>query len=252
MKQKTPKQFALEQAVKKARKSALNRASRLRKRGYVLPKDIVGDLPKVITEATLRRFQSYDLKYMYQRAVFISPEGVKVKGTERKKQEFSERSKKSAETRRKKYYATSEREISAKPVSKARAFFATIEDLSWEIEFSWYDRVSLWTHNKGSQSLESIKQRDANMMMAMLRDAIAKNGEEATLTRINDRAKDIYEIIDIVLLASGDSYYQSARSLEVNRKIQLFGEIVKGAPLTASESQYFSDLAEQNESYDTN
>lgn len=246
---KSEKQKALEAEVKKARRSAQRRVRSLRKRGYTLPENIVPNLPKKITEATLRRMQGLDMKALYKKAVYVSPEGVSIKGFERRKEEQKETARKAAETR-KRHLAETKVKAAPAPVSIAKVFFSAIEDLIWQIQYSWYDRARLWTHSTGSLSLESIKEHDADMMLNMLEKAIVEQGEEAVLKRINEKAPEIYEIIAIVLLASGDSYYQSALNGEVNNKVQEFGEIIKGSPLTASESEYFSSLGEKQAVYE--
>ena len=243
-------QKELEKEAKRLLRNIKRRVKSAQKRGYSFSTDYVPNLPKKVTEGTIRRLKKYTPEYQAKHSVYVSPTGVEISGTERKKQEYTERSKKAAETRKRHYKeAETRKAISDEPAPVAKVLFMTIEDLIWQISFSWYDRVQLWTHNKGKQSLEYFKTRDANYMIGALEQAIADSGEEAVLTRINNSATRIYEIIEMVLLGSGNKYYLESRDGEVNAKVQEFAEIVKGAPLTASENLYLTDLAESQQNF---
>lgn len=243
--QKSESQLQLEKEVKKELAKIKRRVRNISKRGYSVPESIVPTLPKKITEKTLSRFQKISPQEIYKRSVYVSPTGTKIKGTERRKQERSESARKGYETRRNKFYANKP-QLKAPDneyTSEAKIIMLTVEDLIWQISFGWYDRSRLWTHN--NNQLESIRERDSNMLLNILNEEIGKSGKNIVLARINANAKEIYEILDLVLLASGEYYHISARAGEVNQKIQRFAEIIKGNALTAAESIYFSELAEE-------
>ena len=251
-KAKDEAQLALEKEVKRLRKNLVRRVNYAKKKGYSFSEDYIPDLPKTITEGTLRKFSKYTPQHTLKHSVYISPTGTKQAGAERRKEEATERAKRVAKT----YYKNQEipngqkaRVSSSEPAKVSRVLFMTIEDLMWQLEYSWYDRSRLWTHVHAGRTLESYKVSDSGYMKAALETAIAKDGEEAVLTRINDNAQAIYEIIDQVLLGSGDKYHQEARDGEISAQTQKFAAIIKGAPITQEESLYLTDLAERQQNF---
>lgn len=104
-KKKTPAQAKLEAEVKKERKRIQQFVRRARKRGYTFPESIVPNLPKKITEKTLSRYKKITPQTLYEKAVYISPEGITVEGTKRRVQERYESAAKAKETREKYYIA---------------------------------------------------------------------------------------------------------------------------------------------------
>lgn len=254
-KQKDETQLELEKEVKRLRNNLMQNVRRARKRGYTFSDDYIPNLPKTITEGTLRKFQKYTPKHMYSHSVYTSPEGTVIQGLERKAEESKERAQRAAETRRT-YYKEQETPKGEKPriasqesAPVAKVLLMNIEDLTWQLEFSWYDRSRLWTHTAAKKSLEEYKHDDSNYMLNALRDAIATDGEEAVLERINNNATEIYAIIDQVLLGSGDKYHQDARDAVINAQVRKFARIVKGKPISASESLYLTDLAEKQQNF---
>ena len=251
--EKDEEQLKLEEEVKRLRRNIMQNVRRAKKRGYTFSDNYVPKLPQSITEGTLRKFQKYTSEHMYKHSVYVSTEGIKKEGVERKKEENVIRSQRSAETRKQHYQ---EQEIpngekpkvaSSEPAPMQEVLLMNIEDLIWQIEFSWYDRSRLWTHSQGRRPLKDYKTDDASYMKAALETAIQTDGEQAVLERINANATTIYAILDQVLLGSGDKYHLESRDGVINSQVQKFAAIVKGSPITASESLLLTDMAEKQQ-----
>ena len=254
-KDKDETQLALEQEVIRLRNNLMQNVRRAKNRGYTFSTNYVPNLPKKITEGTLRKFKKFTTEHMYKHSVYVSPEGTKQKGYERRAEEYSESAKKGAQTRMK-YYKEAETPVGGPkkvpvetPASVAEVLLINIEDLMWQIEYSRYDRSIIWTHNVNKKPLEDYKKDDSNDMLAALKDAIAKDGKEVVLKRINEKATEIYEIINQVFLSSGDKYYKDARDAIINAQVQKFAKIVQGGPITAEQSMYFTEMAEKKQGY---
>ena len=247
-KQKTSKQLALESQVKAERRKVVRRVRDISKRGYSLPKNFVPDLPENITEATLRKFQKYTAEYVYKHSVYISPEGTKVTGTQRRKEERSEASKKGAETRRQRYYDShpmskkgtskmlpKEENVVINNIQEQISMF-TIEDIEYQINEWLID-------GRWSRELTILKDKDVNKLSETLAKAINTYGRATVAKNIQDNADEIMRIISSVLYESGSKYHDTGRE-GMNMKIQVFSRLITGQSLTARESLELTEYGE--------
>lgn len=213
-------------------------------RGYTFPDSVVSKLPKRVTEATIRRLDKTRPAALYKKAVYTSPEGVKVSGTKRRTQERSEQAKKAAETRRQRFIEerNAASGIKGEPPQEAAFALNTIEEILYvidnrEIKESW------WQHKQ--DPLGKYKEEDANRLRGVLEQAIAEQGEEAVAARIAENAQAIGELITAALQGSGDRYRENGREA-VNALVQKFAAILRGRPLTASESLELTEQGEED------
>lgn len=216
-------------------------------RGYAFPDSVAPKLPKRVTEATIRRLDKIRPAYLYKKAVYTSPEGVQVSGTKRRTQERSEQAKKAAETRRRRFIEDRNAVPGLKGEAPQEAAFAlnTIEEILYaidnrEIKESW------WKHKwKKWAPLGHYKEKDANLLRNALEQAIAAEGRNAVAARIAENAQAIGELIIQALQGSGDRYRENGREA-VNALVQKFASILKGRPLTASESLELTEQGEED------
>ena len=258
-KKKTPEQQALEREVKKERKRAKQLVRRATKRGFSFPENIVPDLPKKITEATLRKYKRLTPEYLYSKAVYVSPEGTIYTGSQRRAQERSEASQKSAETRARFYraerwldyeldnpiwddeYEQAKQDFESKqgygpaPTPESRLVLNQLRDMiaNWQPRDVW------------SIALAELKRKDRDLLDRTLEGIVAREGEDAVARRAQDNAEILVALADKILYDSGDSY--KTRGVDgVNQQIQQFAEILQGRPLTVRESMEYTEYGEQN------
>ena len=213
------------------------------KRGYTVPESIIPKRPKVITPESISNLKKRTGEYIARKSVYISPEGTKVKGLQRFKQELSNRSKKAAETRKnfdaKK--AKEEPNISwhetEEPVYKSYVVLQQLRDLidSWTPDARW------------SSELTGLKNQDKKLLENALNFAIERDGLEAVAQRCESNADTIISIANSILYqSSGDSYRKNGReNAQIN--IQKIGAILLGRGLTVSESIEFTSYADFDE-----
>lgn len=214
-------------------------------RGYTFPDSVVPKLPKRVTEATIRRLDKIRPAYLYKKAVYTSPEGVQVSGTKRRTQERSEQAKKAAETRRRRFIedrGASPGGLRGEPPQEAAFALKTIEEILYvidnrEIKEEW------WKYKR--DPLGRYKEEDANRLRSALEQAIADEGRDAVAARIAENAQAIGELVTQALQGSGDRYRETGREA-VNALVQKFAAILRGRPLTASESLELTEQGEED------
>lgn len=220
------------------------------KRGYTVPESIIPNRPKVINPESIFVLKKRTGEYIAKKSVYISPEGTKVKGLQRLKEERSERSKRAAETR-KNFYARKAQEQNpsyldtnwnepAESVYKSHVVLQQLRDLidSWTPDARW------------SSELTGLKNQDKKLLENALNFAIERDGLEAVAQRCEANADTIISTANAILYqSSGDSYRKNGReNAQIN--IQKIGAILLGRGLTVSESIKFTsyaDLEEDNE-----
>lgn len=267
---KTPEQQALEKEVKRRRNNAKRLVSSASKRGYSFPENIIPELPKNITEGTLRKFKKYTPEYLYSKAVYVSPEGIEITGSKRRTAERSESSKKAAE-KRATYYSNKEPTISFQdyieqytdeseppdysqflrdyqeqygegtaPTPEDDTVLRRIEDMidSWAPSAEWTHISTL------TGPLSDYKEDDKNKLKSALLSALFEQGRNEVAKRAQKNADQLIYLANRVLYESGSSY--KTRGVEgVNRDIQLFKTLLTGVTPTVQESQEFSYEAER-------
>ena len=145
-KKQTPLQLEHKKQVKRL-KQAIARAE---KRGYIFPEDIIPEKPKRITRKTVERLKKIKTTELYAKAEKLDIEtGELIPGTEARKQERSEASKKAARTRKEKRYNAQqgESEYESFPsaadivISNFRAEASRFPEVAQPIVNQWLDRL---------------------------------------------------------------------------------------------------------------
>lgn len=272
---KTPEQQALEREVKRRRTNAKRLVSRATKRGYSFPENIVPDLPKKITEGTLRRFEKLTPDYLYSKAVYVSPEGTQLTGSQRRSVERHIASERAAQTRDRYYQDRRDREYARERERYIESERAYQDYLQEQQEQEWTKHLeseqgygtaptpedetvlrqledmidswapsSEWTHiSTLTGPLSDYKEDDKTKLKSALLSALFEQGRNEVAKRAQKNASQLISIANRVLYESGSSYKN--RGVEgVNRDIQLFKTLLTGVTPTVQESQEFSYEAE--------
>ena len=280
-KNKTPEQQALEKEVKKQRKRVQQFVNRAKKRGYTFSENIVPSLPKKITEKTLSRFKKLTPEVLYQKAIYVSPEGTIIQGNVRRARERVEASQKAAITRRR-YYEEQlakerERYLNEHKNEIDEWFDYERDNPLWDddLEEAWEDyqqsqqgygpaptpqsklvlnnirtMIENWVpRDIWSISLTELKKKDRDLLLSVLDGTIAREGEDVVAKRCEENAEELYSIVDRVLYDSGNSY--KTRGVDgVNQDIQRFAQIIMGRSVTVRESMEFTEYGEQTGVYE--
>lgn len=240
-------QAKVEKEVKKNIKRIKQFIRRAAKRGYSLPsaEDIIGKMPKKIGEGTLRKLQNITPERLYKKAVYVSPEGTKIKGTERRKQERSESAKRAAETR-KSFYSNREYDYNYSTVTTSldseeeySPQFSSLAIQEIQNMIATFEPSSAW-----SEGLTDYKNKDVKLLSNALDYAINTYGFEQTALMCEQHADELISIANAVMYqSSGDSYRRSGREV-AQQNIQRFVAILKGKPLNIRESLELTSYGE--------
>lgn len=242
----TPKQQVekeIKKEIGKQRKRIRQAIRRLEKRGYSVPENILPPTPKHPTEKTLSRLTKITTDYLYKKSVYISPEGVTMKGTERHKMERSEAAKRAAETRRK-FYEEPKGPNTAEPGGYGDGVIEEPEETYvalWRIQ----EMIDEWEPNPlWSQELTVMKAQDVYRLSNLLQSAIRNEGEDAVAQRVQDNALDIQDIVERVLHSSGSAYRELGRE-GINQDLNRFAALISGRPLNVQESAQYTEFGER-------
>ncbi len=99
------------QEYRKQRKRIQSTINRLRKEGYFPAINILPDIPKKITQGSVRRLQKIDIEYIYNKSVFLDTEtgelleGKRPKSKHKQKPKVDTKNKKKKERQQKERYA---------------------------------------------------------------------------------------------------------------------------------------------------
>lgn len=232
---------------------------RASKRGYSFSSTAVPTIPDNITEKTLEKFKSIRPKTLYKKAIYVSPEGITIKGTVRKKQELSEASKKAAETKRRNYVQNllrmsreADRALEAyreeypelepyEQFAEGIASTPETDTVLHQIE----SMIENWQPNPAwTPAFVIIKTHDKNLLKSTLEGVLAREGREAVAQRCQDNAIEVVRIADRVLYGSGNEY--KVRGVDgVNNDVQRFATIIGGSSPTVAESRRYTEEAEE-------
>ena len=242
-KEKTEAQKQLELEVKKNLRRIKRFVKSAEKRGYSFSDKAIPNLPKTITKETLYRFQSITPEKLYKKSVYVSPAGTKVKGTERRKAERSEASKKAGETRKR--YFESQKETSD----------LLFQQVSFEPEYEsamvfqqFIEMFESWMPDDiYSQDLKTYKQRDRDRALGIINGARDQLGDTQVAMNIQNNANRLNELAVKILYESGNKYRDDSRNGEINLALNELTAILYGRSLTVSESLILTEISESNE-----
>lgn len=248
--QKSEAQKQLEREVKKNLRRIKRFIKSAEKRGYTFSESAIPSLPKKITEKTLQRFEAIRPQQLYKKSVYVSPTGTKVKGTKRRTEERSISAKKAAETR-KRFYEERKYKYDTTPDesfyidSSGEYFIDYAPDVTTLVLDTVKSMIDNWTpDSRWSKELAKLKEHDVNILRNILNSAIAELGERQVALNCENHAEEIITIANQVLYESGNSFKQTGRD-GMQVQIQRFAAIIRGKPLTVSESIELTSLAEE-------
>jgi len=248
---KSEEQLALEAEYRKLRKSRLASANRMLKRGYVLPSNIIPKIPQKITPGSIRELKKRDTKYMLEKSVYVDVEGTVIPGTKRRAQERREATRKGVEKRRATLYnlLPSDMEPGEGAVDWGRVMFSNVQDKIASLpDFDMLVNSPLNAPPEWGAELRKYKEGDLALVRNIWEKAQREYNYDDLMNRIEANAELINDIMEAILTTSGDVYVEISgpEHTGMNRKIQQLAEILKGGPLTAKESLFFTAQGEAN------
>jgi len=245
---------------------------RIGKLGYVPLDNVYKDeTPKYISQKLLDKLKRA-VENIYQFAKYYDPiKDSYIIGTERRRQEYSERSRKGWETRRaneakrraeelekeqieaekaKQEQGQKDSEINEEEIRrKARKQAEDEQGLPRETEVAFNqieDLINNWTESiLWSEELKRIKRNDRNTLKSVLDGAISSLGREQVIRNCVNHERDLIDIVNRVLYGSGSKYKEYSAREGVQIDINKFTEILYGRPLTVAESKDISDMMER-------
>lgn len=242
-KRSAEEQQELNKAYQRELRNLKRRIQTKRKRGYSIPDSLIPSKPKTITPESVLNLKKRTGEYIAKKSVYVSPEGTKIKGAERLKQERSEASKKGAETRRKNYYKSRPEVKIAPPEMRANDTLDTLNNIRDKLD-QWFPS-SNW-----SNDLAILKERDKNRVQGVLDGAISLLGEEQVALNAMQNANELNAYFDKVLYESGNKYREDSRGNEINLAINRIASILFGRSLNNQESEQYTELGERLESHE--
>ena len=192
---------------------------RAEKRGFTFD-DIIPETPKRITKKQLNLIKSLTPNVLYSRSQYTDPQtGESMTGTEGRR---LERSRAALKRFKKSTY---------NPPIEQDSVLHQIEQMiaDWKPFPNW------------SKYFTEVKREDKNRLKALLDGKIAEVGRKETARRLQENAEGINHMADEILYSSDED--------AVNMDLNYIATVLKGSPLTADESAYYTQLAESyNES----
>ena len=245
---------------------------RIGKRGYV-PLDNIykEETPKRVLQKQLTKLKNV-AENIYQFAKYYDPlKDSYIIGTERRKQEYSEASRKGWETRRANEAKRRAEELAKEQIEaekakqeqgqkdsgineedirrKARKQAEEEQGLPRETEVAFQqieDLINNWSESiLWSDELKRIKRADRNTLKSVLDGAINSLGREQVIRNCVNHERDLIDIVNRVLYGSGSKYKEYSAREGVQIDINKFTEILYGRPLTVAESKDISDMMER-------
>lgn len=239
-------------AVKKAYQKERRRLQRFvkaaEKRGYIWEKNPIPEIPKTVTEASIRRLQKLTPKELYKKSYYIvdNETGEVIQGTSGRQAERKKAAEKGKRTKEIKKAVSQEldniRYDYQKPLPEApNESEVVIDNLMSEID-RWEPQ------GKWSIEFEGIKEKDKNKLKNILQGAINAQGKEVVARRIQENAEILQALFAEILYGSGsEEYHLGTGRQQVQLDMQRVATIIQGRSMTPEESINFMSAMEQFE-----
>lgn len=230
------------------------------KRGYTFDVGIIPEIPKNITEGSVRRLEKITPKSLYKRSSFsyTTQEGhtVTLKGKQPKaiENEFLEKTNSDLEeTKTNEVKHPVKKEESVQPhtrfynesdyeegegneADEVDDGLATLRELidSWAPSANW------------TESLTASKQADQHVAKNVLYAAIAELGEKQVVKNVQSHGEELKDLLNHVLYDSGsrEGNFKDGRT-QVNADIKRFQELLLGHTLSQQEAMKTQELIER-------
>lgn len=161
------------------------------KRGYIIPENILPDIPKRVTRASVSRLKKITPEKIYSKSQYVSRETGEIKtGKAGRAEERKAASKKAAETRRRK-----EETSKAKKEYIPRASDIILANLRETL-------VNFVPSSQMSRFMQENAINNRNYALGILDDAIEELGEEQVAKNIQKNALQLSRLIEEILYSS--------------------------------------------------
>ena len=239
----------LKKAYNKQRRRIQRFLREATKRGYQF--DFI--LEESIANPTLKdvqRLRSIKPETLYKTANYTTPEGVVLTGEQGRHYENTNRSRRSAQTRkrnktlnnalnadrnnaREKFYESRNIEPEREPILASDVILENILE-----EIKRWDPLPYW-----SSFFTEQKQNDKGILERMIDGAINTYGREEVARRLEDNATRVNEIVQNILYGSGGR----KSNIDINFELVSMANILNGGYLSQSESAILTGASEYNE-----
>lgn len=190
------------------------------KRGYIIPSDILPNIPKSVTRASINRLKKITPKKIYEKSEYVSREtGEIVSGERGRWEERKKATEKARQTRQKK------KEVYSPPRESDIILSNLIETFN-----------NFVPSRDQSQYMQQQKYNDRNIAIGILMDTIDELGEEKVINNIKNSSR-LGDIINEIL-------YSSKRD-EVKFALVEFATIVRGESLSVDENINLTEMQEE-------
>lgn len=198
---------------------------RAKKRGYIIPPEIIPEKPTIITKKQLSKIKSINPQKIYEAAQYFNPEtGKLISGTAGRAIERRKTARKIQQSRlNKRQY-----DETALP-RETDTVLQNVRDI-----INQFTPSNLW-----SDYWAQKKEGDKNKLQSLLDTVIAQEGEKVVADRLQNYAGDIERLLNSILYGSDEE--------QVQFDMVEFATIIKGRSLTLQESSDLTDLMEGQE-----
>ena len=161
------------------------------KRGYIIPENILPDIPKRVTRASVSRLKKITPEKIYSKSQYVSRETGEIKtGKAGRAEERKAASKKAAETRRRK-----EETSRAKKEYMPRASDIILTNVRETL-------ANFVPSGQMSRFMQENAMNNRNYALGILDDAIKELGEEQVAKNIQKNALQLSRLIEEILYSS--------------------------------------------------
>jgi hypothetical protein len=204
--------MTLKEQYNKERRRIQQQIRRMKKRGYEIQENVLPKKPRRITRASVNRLKNVKPDIIYKKASFKMPNGQKIKGMERRKEERRASARKAAQTRQFNRIAAGIQ--AGAPDPKYEEGRLILEGI--------YNRID---------SIDKQHQAAAAHLYNVLDREISQYGEEAVCRNIAEAPQDIKDLSEAALKYNpGDPRHEEAiRNLQnlITGEIPTMEEMLK-------------------------
>lgn len=272
---------------RKERKRVRDFISRARRKGEIIPSDVLPPIPKRITQGSINRLKKLTAKALHEKATTyintvtgeVLPEGSTVVKQRREIKKAKEKEKRKRdlekeleELKKKMKELEKENEELKKELKKKKDKEEPEEpedrgfhgepgkpeeptDEPVDIDTKTYetilDEINQWDPLSGwSPSLAAAKEDDVNILRSILDGAIQSQGFENVMKRLNDHATEVADLTEKILYSYGPGQSYDAGIAMVQECLTRFTEILYGGMLDAEQTRAIVDDVENHRNAD--
>lgn len=271
---------------RKERKRVRDFISRARRKGEIIPTDVLPPIPKRITQGSINRLKKLTAKTLHEKATTyintvtgeVLPEGSTVVKQRREIKKAKEKEKRDLEKeleelKKKMRELEKENEELKKELQKKkeepedpedpedRGFHGeprkpeepTDEpvDIDTKVYETIMDYIDQWEPlSDWSPSLAAAKEDDVNVLRSILDGAIQSEGFDTVMKRLNDHAAEVADLTERILFAYGPGQSFDAGVAMVQECLTRFTEILYGGMVDAERAREIVDSAEERRNAD--